>query len=82
MDESPKEPHERADGPWDEYELADGARHLAQAHKISGNKKFAEAIKKHAEAKAAEHHAVADHASRLAKGGHISEKQMEKMKGR
>lgn len=74
-----KEPHERKNGPWDDYELAEGARHIDHAEKIKGNKKFAEAIAKHAQGRAEEHERVAEHAKRLAKSGHISEKQMAKM---
>ncbi|MBV8474086.1 MAG: hypothetical protein JO107_14805 [Hyphomicrobiales bacterium] len=77
-----KEPHERANGPWDRWELDDAARHLRRAHDISGNKKFLEAIKKHQEEEAEEHHETARHAEMLAKHGKISEKALAKAKSR
>lgn len=80
--DSPKEyipPHERQSG-WDDYELAEGARHLDQAEKIAQNKPFLEAIRKHSEKRAKEHHATAYRAGMLARAGHISPKAMAKMK--
>lgn len=77
-----KEPHERKDGPWDDYELADGARHISHAEKIKGNPKYAAAIAKHAQGKADEHQQMAHHAKQLAKSGHISAKAMAKTRER
>ena len=50
------EPHERPNGPWDDYELSDAARHVHHVHQISKNLKFMEAIKKHMEKEAEEKH--------------------------
>jgi hypothetical protein len=72
-------PHERKDG-WDDYELRDASDHLDRAEKISHNKPFLEAIRKHAEKRAEEHHATARRAHALAKSGHISPKAMARMK--
>lgn len=77
-----KPAEEREGGPWDRWDLEGAAEHLTKADKIGKNKKFLEAIKKHAESKAAEHHKVANRAAMLARSGHISEKQMEKIEKR
>ena len=70
------EPHERKDGPWDEYELDDAGRHIERAEKIKGNPKFVEAIAKHHEKKAKTHSELADKTRGLRKSGHISEKAL------
>jgi hypothetical protein len=70
-----EEPHERMSGPWAEHELADGAHHLIRAHKISKNKKFVAAIKKHHDKKTAEHEETGRHMAALVKTGRVSEKQ-------
>jgi len=74
-----KPPHERSEGPWEDYELDDGMRHLDMASKIVGNKKYVEAIKRHGEKKAHETKQIAHRASMLARAGQISSKQMEKI---
>lgn len=74
-----KEPHERKTGPWNDWELADGAHHLRRAGQIIGNKKFLDAIKEHAEQRADEHREMAHHIAHLAKSGRISAKAMEKL---
>jgi hypothetical protein len=81
--DSPKkyvDPHERPNGPWDNYELSDAAQHVHHVHKIAKNKKFMEAIKKHMEAEAEEKHESARQIDMLAKSGRVSSAQLEKMK--
>ena len=72
--------HERLDGPWDDWELMDGAHHLERADKIAGNTKYLEAIRKHSEKKAKHHRDMAHHAGMLAKSGRISPKAMKRVK--
>lgn len=73
-----KEAHERKDGPWDEWELEEGGRHLERADKIKGNAKYVEAIAKHHESKAKHHRKLAHEARHLRGRGMISEKAMAK----
>ena len=73
-----KEAHERMHGPWDNWEIEDAARHMDRAHKIMGNPKFMEAITKHHEAKAKEHHEMVAHMKPHMKRGLVSEKALEK----
>lgn len=73
------EPHERASGPWDDYELDDAARHIEGANRVAKNGKFAEAVAKHMEKKAARHKESARHARHLAKHGLISEAAMNRV---
>ena len=71
-------PHERKDGPWDEYELMDAGRDLERAEKVKANPKFMEAIAKHHEKKAAEHRKLADGMKAHMKRGLVSEEAMKK----
>lgn len=76
------EAHERANGPWDDYELREAARSVHHVHKIAKNKKFMEAIKKHMEAEAEEKHESARQMEMLARSGKISDKAMAAAKAR
>lgn len=76
------EPHERANGPWKDHELADAARSVHHVHKIAKNKKFMGAIKKHMESEAEEKHQSARQIDMLARSGKISEKQLEHLKAK
>lgn len=73
-----REPHERKEGPWDDYELDEGGRHLERAEKIKANGKYVEAIAKHHEKKASTHRNLAHQARHLRKSGMISDKALEK----
>lgn len=73
-----KEPHERKDGPWDDYEKEEAGRTLERADKIKANGKFVEAVAKHHEHKAKLHHGLAMKARHLRKSGAISDKAFEK----
>jgi hypothetical protein len=72
------EPHERKDGPWDEYELEDAGRHIERADKIRSNPKMMEAVAKHHEKKAKRHRAIAGEMRHHMNAGHVSEKAMER----
>lgn len=74
-----KPPHERMNGPWDAYDLEEGARHLHRAHEISKNPKYMAAIHAHAVKKAEEQKQMAYRLEMLAKSGRISDKVREKM---
>ena len=76
------EPHERPNGPWDDYELSEAASHVHHVHKIAKNKKFMEAIKAHMEEEAEEKHESVRQMDMLAKSGRVSSAQLEKMKSR
>lgn len=54
-----KPPHERPNGPWDEYELDDAGRHIERAEQVKANPKLMEAVAKHHEKKAKHHHKIA-----------------------
>jgi hypothetical protein len=71
-----REPHERTDGPWDDYELEDAGRHLEATDKIKTNPKFVEAIAKHHEKRAKKHHKIASEMRHHMKAGHVSEKAL------
>lgn len=73
-----REPHARANGPWDEYELEDGGRTMERAEKIKANGKFVEHIAKHHQKKAAMHTKMAKHMMPHMKRGLVSEKAMGK----
>jgi len=73
-----REPHERSNGPWDDYELDEGGRHLDRAEKIKANGKYVEAIAKHHEKKAKTHRDLAHKARHLRKSGAISDKALER----
>ena len=71
-------PHERKDGPWDSYELEDCGRHCEMADKIRDNPKLMEAMAKHHEKRAAEHHKIARSMKPHMKRGMVSEAALEK----
>jgi hypothetical protein len=71
-------PHERQNGPWEDWELEDAGRHLEHAEKIRANPKMAEALAKHHEKKAKEHSKLAHHARHLRKSGHVSDTALKK----
>lgn len=73
-----KEPHERPNGPWEEWELEDGGRTMEHADRVKGNPKYVEAIAKHHEKKAKLHHGLAMKARHLRKSGAISDKALER----
>jgi hypothetical protein len=73
-----REPHERKDGPWQDYELEEGGRHLERAEQIKGNGKYVEAIAKHHEKKAKMHRGLAHKARHLRGAGMISDKALER----
>jgi hypothetical protein len=77
-----KEPHERSNGPWDDYELDEGGRHLDRAEKIKANGKYVEAIAKHHEKKAKLHHGLAMKARHLRKSGAVSDRALAKAEER
>lgn len=72
-----REPHERKDGPWDEYELEDAGRHMEMAEKVKGNPKMAEAVAKHHEKKAKRHRKIAHEMRGHMARGMVSEKALE-----
>lgn len=72
------EPHERKDGPWDEYELDDAGRHIEHAEKVKANPKMMAAIAKHHEKRAKRHHAIARTMKPHMNRGLVSEKALEK----
>jgi hypothetical protein len=76
------EPHERPNGPWDDYELRSAAEHVHHVHKIAKNKKFMEAIKAHMEEEAEEKHESVRQMDMLAKSGRVSDAQLAKAKAR
>ena len=76
-----KPAHERSGG-WDRWELDDAMRTIHRAVEIISNKKFLEAVRKHAEDKADEHREMAHKVGQLVKGGKISPKALEKMENR
>jgi hypothetical protein len=79
--ETPKkyvEPHERKDGPWDEYELEDAGRHMEVAEKIKANPKMVEAVAKHHEKKAKRHKKIASGMRHHMSRGLVSDKAMHK----
>ena len=71
-------PHERKDGPWDEYELEDGGRTMERADQIRGNPKMMDAMAKHHSKKAKKHRKMAQGMRDHMKRGLISEKAFEK----
>lgn len=73
-----KEAHERPNGPWDDWELDEGGRHLERAEKIKANGKYVEAIAKHHEKKAKTHRDLAHKARHLRKSGAVSDKALER----
>jgi hypothetical protein len=74
-----REPHERKDGPWEDYELDDAGRHMEMADKIKGNPKLVEAVAKHHEAKAKRHKKIAAGMRHHMGRGMVSEKALHKM---
>jgi hypothetical protein len=73
-----KAPHERKDGPWDEYELEDGGRTMERAEAIKSNPKFVEAVAAHHEKKAKHHRKLAKGMKGHMKRGLVSEKALAK----
>ncbi len=71
-------PHERKNGPWDEYDLEDAGRTMERADKIRGNSKFVDAIAKHHERKSKKHRDLADKLKGHMKRGLVSEKAAAK----
>jgi hypothetical protein len=71
-------PHERKDGPWDEYDLEEGARHMERAEQVKDNPKYVEAIAKHHEKKAKHHKKLAEGMKGHMKRGLVSEAALEK----
>jgi hypothetical protein len=71
-------PHERKNGPWDEYDLEDGGRTMERAEEIRGNPKYVEAIAKHHEKKAKHHRKLAEGMKSHMKRGLVSERALEK----
>ena len=71
-------PHERKNGPWDEYDLEDGGRTMERADEIRSNPKFVEAIAKHHEKKAKKHRKMAEGMRGHMKRGLVSEAAMSK----
>ena len=66
-------PHERKNGPWDEYELDEAGRHLDHAEQIKANPKMVEAVAKHHKKKAKHHQQIAESLSGPMKRGLVSE---------
>jgi hypothetical protein len=77
-----KEPHERKDGPWEDYELEDGGRTMERSEAIKGNPKFVEAIAAHHEKKAKHHRKMAAGMKGHMARGLVSEKALKKVSGR
>lgn len=75
-------PHERKDGPWDEYELEDGGRTMERSEDIRGNPKYVEAIAKHHEKKAKKHRKLAASMKGHMQRGLVSEAALEKASGK
>lgn len=71
-------PHERKNGPFDDYELEDGARTMERAEQIKGNPKYMDAIAAHHKKKAKHHHKMAEMMKPHMKRGLVSEKALEK----
>lgn len=79
--DSPKkwvEPHERKNGPWEDYELDDMGRHMEMAEKIKGNPKLVEAVAAHHAKKAKHHQKIAGQMRHHMKSGLVSEKSLER----
>jgi hypothetical protein len=73
-----KEPHERKDGPWEDYELEHAGRTIDHAEKIKANPKLVEAVAKHHEKKAKMHHKLASGLKHHMARGLVSEKALAK----
>ena len=73
-----KAPHERMNGPFDDYELEDAGRTMERADQIRGNPKLVEAVAKHHEKKAKHHRKMAEAMKPHMKRGLVSEKALEK----
>lgn len=73
-----KAPHERMNGPFEDYELEDGARTMERAEQIKGNPKYMAAIAEHHKKKAKHHHKLAESMKPHMKRGLVSEKAAAK----
>lgn len=73
-----KPPHERKDGPWDEYDLDSAGRDMERAEQIKGNPKFVEAIAAHHEKKAKHHRKLAQGMKGHMARGLVSDTAMKK----
>lgn len=73
-----KPAHERANGPFDDYELEDAGRTMERADQIRGNPKLVEAVVKHHKKKAKHHHRLAESMASHVKRGLVSEKALAK----
>jgi hypothetical protein len=71
-------PHERKDGPWDDYELEDAGNAMERAEQIRGNPKMMEAMAKHHAKKAKHHKKMAEGMKSHMKRGLVSEKALAK----
>lgn len=65
---------------YDDWEVRDAMRTLMRAEEIQGDSKLMGMVRKEASKEATKMQDVARQADRLAKSGHISDKQMEKLK--
>lgn len=65
---------------YDEWEVRDAMRTLMRAEEIQGDKKLMGMVRKEAAREATKMQEVAKQADRLARAGHISEKQLAKLK--
>ena len=77
-----REPHERSNGPWDEYEKDDAGRTLERAEKIKANGKFVAEIAKHHQKKSKHHHEIASKLKHHMKSGLVSDKALERAASR
>ena len=71
-------PHERKDGPWDDYELDEMGHHVERAEKIKGNPKLMAAMAKHQEKRAKKHSHMAKMMRPAMARGLVSETQATK----
>lgn len=73
-----KVPHERMNGPFEDYELEDAGRTMERADQIRGNPKLVEAVAKHHKKKAKHHQQMAEAMKPHMKRGLVSEKAAAK----
>lgn len=76
------EPHERKNGPWEDYELSHAAESVEHAEKVKANPKFSAAVVKHVEQRAKKHAKTAQTLRHHMKRGSVSERQFEKAKAK
>jgi hypothetical protein len=65
---------------YDEWEVRDAMRTMMRAEEIQGDAKLMAMVKKEAARESAKMQDVAQQADRLARSGHISDKQLAKLK--